>query len=230
MTIKFIGTGGAFDYRYRNSAAIVWLRDMKILIDCGCDIFTSLRQKEQADDITHVLITHLHDDHAGSLGSLLAYHVLILKKPPLKLIYPTDSFRDHLLAFMKFILKDPNKFAEFIPIADMEGVGFIDTYGKHVADFPTFSYYFTEDGQCICHSGDIGNPDFIFEELTRLGLEGATVFHDITFSETNKPHAFYRDVSKHLDGFSIYGYHLDPEKEPGDNLVTLVQKVPELLI
>lgn len=229
MQSKFIGTGGAFDYRYGNSAAILWLRDMKILIDCGADVFSALRHKGQADDITHILITHLHDDHGGSLGSLLAYHTLILKKPKLKLIYPTESFHDHLLNFVSFIIKT-DEHVEFVPMTEFEGLHFIDTFGLHVKDFPTFAYYFTDNNKTIAYSGDIGDPDCVFDHLRSQGLTGATVFHDITFNPANTAHAFYKDVAKHRDDFTVFGYHIDPEKEPADNEVPLVWKQADLML
>lgn len=230
MEIKFVGTGGAFDYRHRNSAAIVWLRDMKILIDCGCDVFATLRYAGQADDFTHILITHLHDDHIGSMGSLLAYNTVVLNRPPLKLIYPTVTFREHLNSFMKFILKEPGKYIDFVPIDEVDGLGYIDTFGRHVPDFPTFGYYFKHGDQKIAYSGDLGDPSFFFEELLKVGLEGATVFHDVTFNEKAKPHAFYKEVAKHQDKFKVYAYHLDPESVPLDNTVNLVVNHPELLV
>jgi ribonuclease BN (tRNA processing enzyme) len=221
MTIQFIGTGGAFDYRQGNSAAIVAWRDMRILVDCGADVFRALRERDAADDITHILITHLHDDHAGSLGSLLAYHTIVLRKPRLKLIYPTESFRKHLHAFLDFIIRT-DEHAEFVAIDDIPGLSFIDTFGRHVPQFPTFAYIFTEGERTIAYSGDIGDPDFVFDNLRSLRLHGATVFHDISFSPQNKAHAFYKDVAKHAGEFEIYGYHLDPEKAPDDNPIRLV--------
>jgi ribonuclease BN (tRNA processing enzyme) len=229
MQVKFVGTGGAFDYRYGNSAAVVWFRDMKILVDCGADVFTQLRQKGHADDITHVLITHLHDDHGGSLGSLLAYHTLILRKPRLKLIYPTESFHRHLGQFLTFIIS-VDQHVEFLPMDAFEGLHYIDTFGLHVKDFPTFAYYFTEGTKTIAYSGDLGDPDVVFGYLHAQGLTGCTVYHDITFNRANRAHAFYKDVAKHTDDFEVFGYHVDPTEAPPDNSLRLVHNHPELLL
>jgi ribonuclease BN (tRNA processing enzyme) len=225
-----VGTGGAFDFRQRNSSALMSFRGMAILLDCGADVFTTLRGKGAADDITHILITHLHDDHAGSLGSILCYHTLILKKPKLQLIYPTEAFRQHLFNFLSFIIAKPDDHVEWIPMDAVPGIEFVDTTGLHVKDFPTFGYIFTEDGKTIAYSGDIGDGHFIFNQLEQRGLKGSTVFHDITFNPANKAHAFYKDVASHVNDFEVYGYHLDPDTEPGDNPLALVSARQDLML
>jgi ribonuclease BN (tRNA processing enzyme) len=44
FSLKFVGTGGAFDVAQGNSAAYVQLGDVSILIDCGHTVFPRLVQ------------------------------------------------------------------------------------------------------------------------------------------------------------------------------------------
>ena len=83
-TLTFIGTDTGFGIN--NNAAYV-IRDNKLLlIDCGGTVFSELFRMEQntkflsTKDEIEVVITHMHDDHTGSLSTLIYYCVHVLKK------------------------------------------------------------------------------------------------------------------------------------------------------
>ena len=73
MELKFLGTGGAFDWECGNSSALVSFKGETILIDCGCVVYQQLCRLNLIDKIDAILITHFHDDHVGSLSSILAH-------------------------------------------------------------------------------------------------------------------------------------------------------------
>jgi ribonuclease BN (tRNA processing enzyme) len=88
MIIEVIGVGGAFSYELGNSSVLAWDNSYKsaILFDCGSTVFSDLRKKEQQEKrdiiskIDSVFISHLHDDHYGSVATLLEYRFWIHKK------------------------------------------------------------------------------------------------------------------------------------------------------
>jgi phosphoribosyl 1,2-cyclic phosphodiesterase len=75
--LNFIGIGSAFNTELGNTSAF-FVRDNNLfLIDCGCDVFNKLKEKYfsilSSSKNIYVFITHVHDDHIGSLSSLILY-------------------------------------------------------------------------------------------------------------------------------------------------------------
>jgi len=228
MNIKFIGTGGAFDYEYGNSSAILDFKGHTYLIDCGQDIYPRLRSKDFIDPIDHVLITHFHADHVGSLSTFILHHHFFSKGKQLKLLYPDADFKDQLYEYLKFSLQTPEKFIVFVPIKKYPGVNFVDTFGLHVPGMRTYAYYFQDDEEALVYSGDLGDCDYLFDNLPEFDKPKKRVLHDINFDPPVGPHTFYEDLIPYQEDFEIYGYHCDPSKNVKENPVPLVHDHPEL--
>lgn len=41
--------------------------DIKILLDCGCGVLSRLQKHSRIEDITHIILSHLHYDHMGDI-------------------------------------------------------------------------------------------------------------------------------------------------------------------
>lgn len=221
MQIKFLGTGGAFDTDYRNSAALLEFRDIHILIDCGFTVFPTLVEKDLVRKVEYILLTHLHNDHCGSLANLLLYKHIIEKSPRPVILYPSEQFRQQVYQFLQIQVKDPEKYVEFVPLEQVEGITPIDTYGQHAEGMQSYAYIFDNDTR-IVYSGDLGRPEGLFERLERLPEKRTCVFHDITFSADNTGHTYYKKLLPYMSGISMFGYHCDPTKSPDDNPIRLV--------
>lgn len=230
MEIKFIGYGGAFDYKYGNSAALVNINNNSILLDCGHSVYPALRAKNKIDDFDYVLITHLHDDHAGSLSTVLFHRHFSFSSKRLKLIYPEEKFRQELNSFLSFPMQKPEKYFDFIPMDEFPEMDFIDTFGRHSESMQTYSYIFKDNDKVVVYSGDLGDTDFLFKKLEEKGIEKATVFHDTYFSGRINAHAFYKDIQKYdsADNYKIIGYHHDPSQKPMDCLIETVGERQDL--
>ena len=76
-TLKFIGSGSAFNTKLgNNSAYIKFNSDSEmLLLDCGTTTFERIKENNLLEGVekVHVAITHTHDDHIGSLASLILY-------------------------------------------------------------------------------------------------------------------------------------------------------------
>jgi len=229
MKIRFLGSGGAFDYRYYNSSAILVWKGRHILIDCGNRIYSRLCELGLAGLPDAVVITHLHDDHVGSLSSLLAHRIYVEKNSrPLCIYYPDLAFLELLHDFLSFSLRPIDKYATFLPLDELSGVQSIDSSGRHVSWMPSHAYLFQEGKEVCAYSGDIGDEDFIFKELMTRGFGEATVFHELSFDPLAAGHSYYKKVQKHLGNFSIYGYHCNPVNKPPDCRIPLVAETPRL--
>jgi hypothetical protein len=227
MKIQFLGCGGAFDWQFGNSAALLDFRGRRYLLDCGHTVFTKLMELGLLDTVDALLLTHLHDDHCGSAGTFLfAQHYLVGKKH-FPVVVATPQFLPHLQALFGQTMVHLPQYIQFVPAQEIEGLTVLDTTGLHVPDMPTHAYLFEADGQHLLFSGDIGDAHFCFTALAQRNLQGVTVFHDLSFFEV-ATHAHYRQLAPYGATHQVYGYHHNPLLNPPDNPIPLVHNTPHL--
>ena len=229
MKIKFVGTGGAFDYLYGNSSAVIDFQQRKILLDCGHSVYPRLRALDAVDSLDGVLVTHLHDDHVGSLSTLLFHRYFMPGSKRLTLYYPEEKFRQQVYSFLSISMQQPEIYVDFQPLQTLPGVDFIDTYGRHVANMQTYAYVFSDSTNVMVYSGDLGDPHLVAEQIQLKKLHPSYVFHDICFLPNISAHAYYKDLERYLVNFPLLGYHCDASQNPADNKIPLVYNHPEFL-
>lgn len=225
IDIKFIGTGGAFDYERGNSAAWITFKGKKILVDCGHSVYPALRQKGLAQEMDYVLLTHLHDDHAGSLSTLI-FHQKHIAQRKAQLLYPTADFGDLLHAYLVFSQQRPEENSDFIPLWQFpgRGISYLDTTNMHVPGMPTFGYVFEDEDERLIYSGDMGNPQLILDYLRQNPTDKRVrIFHELTFFPGISAHCYYKDLEPLAAQYELYGYHLDKRYMPADNKILLVE-------
>jgi ribonuclease BN (tRNA processing enzyme) len=236
MDIRFFGTGGAFSPHLGNSAAVVDTgAGTHTLIDAGCTTYSDLCRTGWINRITHVVITHLHDDHAGSLGSIInhRYHV---SGSPVTLLYPT-WLQEPLFTLLR-LQRTSYPVENFANMQQMEPAGStvgdstiqpIDTSSLHQDNMPSAAYILRSLGGTIAYSGDLGDSEVLFNALSSDDKTRTLVFHDASFEDRGRSsHVNYRELYKHLDaGWKIYIYHNDPAQKPADCRLPLVAQSPE---
>lgn len=231
MRWRFIGTGGAFDHQLGNSALLLEIGNETWLIDCGHSVYPALRRLGLADQITGIFITHTHDDHVGSLGSLLAHQRYVAgKHEPMPIYVPTAAFRQHLAGYLRYVLGAVDKYVSWRDIDQQPGVEALDTSGYHAEGVPSFAYAFSAGDQRLAYSGDLAEPAVLFSWLQQMGWQGATVLHDVTFVAGNTHHAYYKSVEPYQEKFTVYGYHCDPAQKPSDCTLPLAAEERAFLL
>lgn len=97
MRLSFLGRGSAFNVAEGNTSAYYKKEGIVLLFDCGSNVFERLMKTEILQDAKalYIAVTHLHPDHAGSLGDLIFYCYYILKIPVL--LSCTHAVQDYLL-------------------------------------------------------------------------------------------------------------------------------------
>lgn len=225
MEIKFLGTGGAFDYAKGTSSAVVKRRDKVFLIDCGSTVFGQLRKYDLMDKIDYVLLTHMHGDHVGCLFQYIYYAHYALGRHT-NFIYTSDEFKKSIITFLD--VQNVNQdFYSFVHIDKVQGIDHLDTTGMHSVGMIGHSYYFTDKNELIYYSGDIGSTDVATDFLTSRAEEKIFVFHEISKNK-GESHVYYKDAIEKLSGYKAYGYHCDKVTMPEDNTFPLVEEYPEL--
>ena len=95
MKMTFLGVGSAFSKKHGTSAMLVESGDIKLLLDCGQPVPGILEDQGCGlQNLTHILITHLHADHIGGLEQV-AIMTRMVHKNRVTLI-STESILDRL--------------------------------------------------------------------------------------------------------------------------------------
>ena len=91
--LKFIGTGSAFNTELGNTSAYIKQDQTLFILDCGETAFTRMKQLNIFEDVknVYIAITHMHSDHIGSLGGLIAYLNIFCDIQPTIVITSEDS-------------------------------------------------------------------------------------------------------------------------------------------
>jgi len=84
MEIKQLGNGGGLDLIDTNSSFLIKFNSKEyLLFDCGRNVIDALLVLENSDDefeikyIKHIFISHMHDDHMGSLQTLIFHNYFV---------------------------------------------------------------------------------------------------------------------------------------------------------
>lgn len=230
MRIKFLGTGGAFDYEFGNSAAWLEWSGRRILIDCGSTVYGALRRACLSDQIDHILITHLHDDHVGSLNTTILHGHFFLNPPrKINILVPSPEFKAQVYAFLQMALIKPEDFVSFTYLDQLPGITYIDTKDLHVKGMQTYGFIFEDKEEILAYSGDLGDPNIVFSHLPQNSPKKIRVFHETSFERNPGIHTYYQDLAEKLDQYDIFAYHINPRDTPTDNRIPLVAHYPDLL-
>lgn len=199
--LKFLGRGSGFSIE--NTSAFYEFDTSLLLIDCGYTVFNKCREKldfSKYDNI-YIAITHLHPDHAGSLGQLILYLGYALSKTAV-IVTKCEKIQEFL------DISGINR--EFYQITDGKEIGITFVRTSHTNLLDSYGFVFQNDGQTIIYTGDASSLD-PFE----IYLEIADELY-VEVSKTGIVHIQIDEVlHKLLDiqdkGTKIYLMHLDDE-------------------
>jgi ribonuclease BN (tRNA processing enzyme) len=183
MELTFVGTGSAFNPVLENSNAFFTLGDRLYIIDCGETAFGKywdLPALRNASEIT-VVITHLHCDHVGSLGSLVSYCYLVLKKR-IRIVHPLDTIVK-LLDLMG-IKRECYEYLERLPDVPGEPVSFEPVQVDHVDNMVCYGYVISAGEDAVYYSGDATAVPPRVLEAFRAGSTRTPVWYPVTTRRT----------------------------------------------
>jgi len=213
MKLTFLGLGSAFNPAMNNTAAYFVLGDELYLLDCGETVFSSIWNSKALEDCSRVtvVISHLHCDHVGSLGSLISYCATFLKKP-IRIIHPLGTVTS--LLDLLGIKRSKYTWLPDLKAANSEGVSFKPIEIEHVDTMQSYGYLISDSEKTIYYSGD---SKFVPLEVINAFLKGEVdeIYQDTSFNGNDKAnHCSFEWLEKTFARefrSRIYCIHLDSD-------------------
>lgn len=204
-TLTFLGLDAGFGKK-NNSAYIKTNEDegkKLTLIDCGFTVFEQVKAKFDLNsyDKIDVIITHLHNDHAGSLSQLVLYLCLNYNKK-VRILSKCKNLAKYLE-----ITGTPADSYELQQSA--KNVEFIKT--QHVKYLDAYGFKMEVKGKKIVYTGDTNTLEPFLPYL-----QDADEFY-VDASRYGGAHLRITDVSSQLrkietNGTQVYLMHIDDKK------------------
>lgn len=168
-TLTFLGRDSGFGNR--NNSAYFEANDKLTLIDCGCTVFHDAIKRFDFSKYStiEILITHLHNDHAGSLSQLILYLWFVLNKKA-TIVSKCKYIKDYLditgTPSDAYELKDSLSNLTFIKT---EHTPFLDAYGFS-ANFNNKQIIYTGDTNTLSpFSTYLQNCDELYIDVSKFG-------------------------------------------------------------
>lgn len=161
--LHFIGSGSAFNPDMDNTSAWFSQNGMFFLLDCGETVFGkiwNLPQFKTASRIV-VLLTHMHSDHIGSIGTLLSYCAMVVHKP-VDIYYPSSA----LVPYLSMVGIKSSFYTQYIEVAKDWGIEVAPYPVEHAKDMACFGYVLTLGCRKVYFSGDAADiPDAVLQQF-----------------------------------------------------------------
>lgn len=215
MKLNFLGKGAAFYPAYGNTGAYILNQKDLYLLDCGESAFHILHKKGIMDEVeqVYVLITHLHADHVGSLGSLISYFYCVRKKPVF-IIHPEKTIVE--LLKLEGISETGYHYMERLP-GNAAGIRAEPVEVCHVPDMKCYGYLLTDHEGCIYYSGDASEIPADVLEAFKLGRISRIYQDTSTHNEEHPTHCYYKVLEQLIPAGlrdRVFCMHLDGPFEP----------------
>ena len=196
-TLTFLGSDSGFGDT--NNSAYIEQENKLIIIDCGLTVFNTLKRKfdfTKYNDI-EIIITHLHNDHAGSLSQLILYlwYIYNIKA---KVISACKNIKEYLR-----ITGTPDE-AYTLTNADTN-IQFIET--EHVKEIDCYGFLLKVDNKTIIYTGDtktlvpflpsIDDADELYVDVSKNGgvhLKIDDIMQDLREIKHNKTNVYLMHI------------------------------------
>ncbi len=199
--LKFLGSDSGFGIN--NNSAYIEEKGKLTIIDCGFTVFTQIKKKFDLNKYKeiNVIITHLHNDHAGSLSQLILYSYFIFNKR-VNVISMCSKIKEYL-----DITGTPED--AYTLYNKFENVEFIRT--EHTRYLDSYGFKLCVNGKKIVYTGDTN----ILEPFIKYTNDIDEFYVDV--SRYGGAHLKIDDVIEKLreikkKNIKIYLMHIDDRK------------------
>jgi len=230
-TVRFIGTGEAFDPR-RPNTSLLYTGRQTLLIDCGYGVPHALWQTENDPNaLDGVYLSHRHADHCFGLPALVVWMRAAGRERPLLLIGGEGAsawIREVLeLGYEGAYAPDkcfPLEFVEVVPGTKrhLGGIELRTAVSDHA--MRNHSVRVEADGRALCYSGD-GAPT----EATVSLFDGASVlvhecYGPVPEKSGHASAAQLLDLARYASVQTLCLVHLERAPATRDAIVDLIQR------
>jgi ribonuclease BN (tRNA processing enzyme) len=173
--VKVLGVGNAFTPHLTSTSFLLENidDDCDMLIDCGFGVFAKLlAMNYDFKRLNYILITHTHEDHIGSLSSMLYYMKYVCGRHPSFVL--TESYSDYFTN--QSVLDEVSKYLSLTGHSihnNIEEIYDISTFPTNHTDIPSAGYVIPDYG---IFTGDTKPCKSIATEWDRTQLP---VYHDV---------------------------------------------------
>lgn len=179
MDLTFSGIGAAYYPQLGSNCAFFVHSNHLFLIDCGESTFRKMAERKEIYTYEHitVLITHLHMDHIGSLGSFLSFCKNELKKTVQ--VIAEDEAIVHILS-MCGIPPANYEFTTDFRQCKKEGLCIIPHRATHANGMMCCGFEISDGVSTIYFSGDSSVlPGEVLEKFLHKDIQ--IMYHECTF-------------------------------------------------
>lgn len=190
MKLQFLGIG-AFCYpAFRNTSAYFVYKDNLIFLDFGETVFETVMKTLDLKAYLHIYIvlTHLHADHVGSLGTVLSYCNCILHQKP-TLVHPQHN----VCALLDLLGIVPSFYSYHATFQGLvEGVSIEAVEVQHAGDMRCYGYKIKSENVCLYYSGDASDiPDIVLKDFLSGKIDD--IYQDTsTIEGASASHLYYK--------------------------------------
>lgn len=156
--LTFIGNDSGFGEK--NNSAYFERNNELFIIDCGATVFNEIKNRFDFKSYKNIniIITHLHNDHAGSLSQFILYMWFIFKK---KVNVISNCI--HIKEYLDITGTPPESYEVK---KELDNLKFIKT--KHTDFLDAYGFIMDIDNKKILYTGDTANLDSFMPYLNNI--------------------------------------------------------------
>jgi ribonuclease BN (tRNA processing enzyme) len=175
--LQFLGDGGALNAARGNTAAFFIIKQELFLLDCGGTVVRELDQRQLLEMVkaVHVIITHCHCDHVGSLADLI-YYAKYRYKIPIDILWDSEHEQEtkrlaQVQAYLTYYavsqhcqITDTKMYQDF---GELDGLHLLPT--THDSDLHCVSVVIRHRGLRFFYSGDTNTLETLWVAEQKYG-------------------------------------------------------------
>lgn len=180
MRLIFLGTGDAFNSGGRFFTSILIDGSLRILLDCSPNVVYALEKiRYPVNTISHILITHVHGDHAGGLPFILL-NLTHKNRGKITIIGP-DELKEFIIDTYTLFFRNEDALNVFRLYPPDSKLPFRLRYIEGVHPVTSYIYRLEIDGKSIVYTGDTAKVD-----LSSFARDADILIHE---ASSLAPHA-----------------------------------------